>query len=320
MAFNSKQSTIFRQFFLSIPRFVHRPIQYALAPLFKDPTFYANSKYFRKEFKSEDGIIKDIYDGKVNQKHCVPITNVKGGHSLIFESDGVSPYGSGSSTFWPIFLAVNELPKSLRFLFRYMLCIGCWSGSAPDFNVFLSPFLKEIKDLYEKGVTLKTPKGKSIVVKAIIAPFTCDLSAKSKIFGTIGFGGFFGCLQCKNHGEKLTAKRFYYPTSVGEDEDVSELNKRRTDAEMRQLADDLSQDLVELSEDELIGMKYRTILFDFPVFEFVSGQTWDWMHGFCLGIFKTIMLLMFLSNYSKEKWYLEKVIHILQKRSKALKN
>lgn len=60
------------------------------------------------------GSIRDLYDGQLYRKHqrfLLEPANV----SLTINTDGVAIFRSSNSSLWPVWIQVNELPKSKRY-------------------------------------------------------------------------------------------------------------------------------------------------------------------------------------------------------------
>lgn len=75
-----------------------------------------NLKYRFHRETSNDGSIKDVYDGKLHKMFSGPggflasATNI----SLLGNTDGVALIRSSSYGVWPVFLVINELSPLMR--------------------------------------------------------------------------------------------------------------------------------------------------------------------------------------------------------------
>ena len=68
----------------------------------------------RSRRKSTPDILEDVYDGaqyKLHQDFLSIPCNV----SLICNTDGVAIFRSSTTSLWPVWLAINELPKNERY-------------------------------------------------------------------------------------------------------------------------------------------------------------------------------------------------------------
>ena len=70
------------------------------------------------------GVIQDVYDGRQYKNHAqfllYPV-NV----SLILNTDGVAAFKSSMKSFWPVWLAINELSKAERYVCRGLCMLVC---------------------------------------------------------------------------------------------------------------------------------------------------------------------------------------------------
>ena len=55
----------------------------------------------------------DIYDGKEYKKHSAFLSQ-PGNVSFTLNTDGIAMYRSSSISIWPVWLVINELPKTMR--------------------------------------------------------------------------------------------------------------------------------------------------------------------------------------------------------------
>ena len=80
------------------------------------PGQFENLKYRFHRETSDDGSIKDVYDGKLYKMFSGPhgflasATNI----SLLGNTDGVALIRSSSYGVWPVFLVINELSPLQR--------------------------------------------------------------------------------------------------------------------------------------------------------------------------------------------------------------
>ena len=61
------------------------------------------------------GVIQDVYDGEQYMKHSGFLSN-PANVSLTCNTDGVAIFRSSSVSIWPVWLALNELPKAMRYV------------------------------------------------------------------------------------------------------------------------------------------------------------------------------------------------------------
>lgn len=80
-----------------------------------------------------DGVISDVYDAEGYQCHREFLSH-PANISMLLNTDGVAVFNSSSVSMWPIWLQINELPVSQRYLYHaisacihniYKLCYIC---------------------------------------------------------------------------------------------------------------------------------------------------------------------------------------------------
>lgn len=71
--------------------------------------------FIMNQLPSESALLTDIRDGKL-YKSLVESGHIRVGSTitLTFNTDGIPVFKSSKSSFWPIFLTVNELPYKIR--------------------------------------------------------------------------------------------------------------------------------------------------------------------------------------------------------------
>ena len=90
-----------------------------LAPFIPlDPEFVQGLRYRFQRVKRDDKNIEDVYDGAVYQSKCGPGGFLSEPYNLSVKlnTDGVAIFHSSQFGVWPLFLLVNELPPSLRYV------------------------------------------------------------------------------------------------------------------------------------------------------------------------------------------------------------
>jgi len=119
-------------------------------------------------------------------------------------ADGVNYNKSSSKTIWALLSSIVELPQLLRESHENIIAHSLWSGSNPDFNVFLECYNKQTSDLLEKGLNFR---GRNIRFK--IHFFCGDAPAICKICKSIQFNGKFGCIKCLHPSFRLNKTTIY---------------------------------------------------------------------------------------------------------------
>ena len=73
-------------------------------------TWEALQQWFRRRKHAE---IEDIYDGTEYKRHISFLSN-PANISFVLNTDGVAIYTSSKISVWPVWLVINELPRSMR--------------------------------------------------------------------------------------------------------------------------------------------------------------------------------------------------------------
>ncbi|XP_044738485.1 uncharacterized protein LOC123300077 [Chrysoperla carnea] len=170
--------------------------------------------------------------------------------------DGMSFSKSSNSQFWPLLAAIEADFYTEPFL------IGLFHGfSKPnDFNVYINPFVDEMKDLQNNGIMINN-KTIDVRLNAII----CDAPARAYLTLTKSHSGYFGCSKCIQEGEWDGYVNF------------PEINNPlRTDESFRN----------QQQEDYHLG---ESLLLDLD-FDMVSQIPLDYQHLICLGVTKRLLL------------------------------
>lgn len=67
--------------------------------------------------------------------------------SIMFNSDGAAVFSGRQSSLWPVWILVNNIHPTQRFLGENLILCALWFGKmSPDFSMFLMPF-KSYKNL-----------------------------------------------------------------------------------------------------------------------------------------------------------------------------
>ena len=77
-----------------------------------------------------DGKIRDVYDGCLYRKH-LNFLSTPGHVSFMMNTDGVQIFRSSTTSIWPIWLVMNELPPNERYM--YSITVG---DKASNFQQF----------------------------------------------------------------------------------------------------------------------------------------------------------------------------------------
>ena len=111
-------------------------------------------------------------------------------HLLLF-IDAATYNKSGNRSQWFVYSAIAELPPDKRYAIQNVVFHSSWSGSNPDFNVFLEKYNHEIDQLINKGLETNLNH-----YKFKIHLFIADAPARAKGCVCSSFNGKYGCIKC----------------------------------------------------------------------------------------------------------------------------
>ena len=190
--------------------------------------------------------------------------------------------------FWPVQLAIVNLPPNIRFNRKFIILASVWYGpNKPDMNILLKPILSKLNELLQRGKLINTSDGrKTMKCKLLLCVF--DLPARAMAVNMIQFNGYYGCLICLDKGVHKYKKHLYLPT---------EPHKERSMLEMIRYA------LEAVAKGETIkGVKGPTILSDY--IDIVMQVVIDYMHCVLLGVVKQPLDIWLDSSNHSEEYYI----------------
>lgn len=178
--------------------FLHIPLKDQLCNLFSGPLFYELQRDCR-----EGDTLSDVTSGRVHkmlrEKGIISNYDI----SLQWNADGVQAFKSSKISMCPLQVSINELNYRLRK--ENILLAGMWAATEkPVLNLFLKPFIDELKDLHENGFECLPPNfDEPIIVKVhtILAPV--DSVERCALQNIHQFNGRYGCSLCLNPGEHV---------------------------------------------------------------------------------------------------------------------
>ena len=138
------------------PYFLTLNIKHQLKQLFEDPLVQPYIQYKKFRTKDDTNNIEDIYDGKIyrNLSSSGNILADDRNFSYILNTDGCQAADSSTTTVWPVYMKIVELPPEIRN--KHLILAGLWvNAEKPVMNIFLQPFISELNDLSSKGVDWK---------------------------------------------------------------------------------------------------------------------------------------------------------------------
>jgi hypothetical protein len=171
----------------------------------------------------------------------------------------------------------------LRESHENIIAHSLWSGSNPDFNVFLEYYNKETSELLENGLEFR---GKLIRFK--IHFFCGDSPATCKICKSTQYNGKFGCIHCL-HPTSRIGKRTVYPFN-------NQITNRSNELYENQVKECIENgERVEGIKDQAFLSLWLTIPEDI---------TFEYMHGSLIGSFKKMFCQPLLTSNHGEEFYI----------------
>lgn len=236
----------------------------------------------------------DIVNGKFYQDLRAKGVIGENDITLQWSADGVSLFNSSNVSIWPIQVSINELPYRKR-RNNVLLC-GLWlrDDNKVNMNVFLRPFVDELKSLHTRGFLSPTRLSEEpvlIKVHVLLAPV--DTIARNKIQNLTQFNGSYGCSYCLLEGER---------TLVGRSQATV---YRGAVARLRNAA--LHRVHVRIAVEQgtpIRGVKGPSVISILPVFDIIDSLPPDFMHCGVLGVIETFFKEWMKSGNHEEDWYL----------------
>lgn len=165
--------------------------------------FLDNWESLQREKKSNDGSIRDIWDGAalkplVNNDRYFSSPNHL---ALSISTDGVPLFKSSSMSLWPVYLLILNFPASIRAYTENIILCGLFIGSTkPDMKLLLEPIIEGLNKLSSVGASVSIPDGE-LIIRAKLVMGIFDLPAKESVLCSKQFNGEYTCSVCLHPGK-----------------------------------------------------------------------------------------------------------------------
>lgn len=274
--------------------FTYIPVEQQLKEIVESNTDEILSYY--SKVKNENDI-SDIHNAKIfenaQKKHPNAILL-----PLIINTDGVKVYKSQTKSLWLILFYQCYLKPTSRYKPSNVLVVAAhFGGKKPDMKTFFYPFLKEMREIYDKGGLYKFHNGNRLQFMPLILGVCCDLPAKSELQGMIGHAGRFACGYCLHPGIPIKEK--------DDKKSVIRYINGSNDYRLRS-HDDIIQTYRELNSNSINGVKSVSSMVAAVEFDLINGFAIDPMHCVYLGVVKKLFCLWLDTKYHSEEFYIKK--------------
>ncbi len=179
-----------------------------------------------QEWRNRDtvhGTYSDIYDGKLWQKvqDDYGFFGNEYDMGLLMNFDFFQPFKNRSKSVGVFYLALLNLPRSIRYHSSNLICAGIIPSlefidekgktrhEPKCMNNFLEPLVTELKALWRVGRLIHTHENPGgVLMHAMLMGVACDSPAARKISGFLAHSALFGCTRCYHKfpgkvGEKM---------------------------------------------------------------------------------------------------------------------
>jgi len=246
---------------------------------------------------STNEVLRDVWDGAALKPLVAQGQFFSDKHhlALSLSTDGIPLFKSSKLSLWPVYLIILNLPiKYIRTKSQNIVLCGVWAGpTKPLMNNLLDPILNSIEQLSTSGVSMVSPSGNNMTIRARLVMGIFDLPAKAAVLAAKQFNGKFGCSVCLHPGKRLnTNSRVYLPDAIYPNR--THLHVVRAAAEAIQTGTCIQG---VYGESPLSGS-----------IDLVNSIPIDYMHCVLEGVTKWILNAWFDSKHHSEPYYLGRCI------------
>ena len=165
--------------------------------------------------------LADVYDGAIWKEFLTvngnPFLSECHNYGLLLNVDWLQPYKHLQYKVGVIYLAILNLPRSIRYKRENIILVGIIPGpSEPHLtiNSYLSPLVSDLLDFWN-GVEFQLCNGGTAVFKCALLGVACDLPAARKTCGFLSVSANFGCSRCYQPSHVVLVPEIAMITSKG---------------------------------------------------------------------------------------------------------
>ncbi len=281
--------------------YCHKDVTSQIETIMKRPGY---EKYCRdwKERKSVPGTYEDIYDGKVWKEVQDDYGFFANDHDmgLLMNFDFFQPFKNRNKSVGVIYLALLNLPRSIRYHSSNMIVAGIIPSldyidhtgktkhEPKSMNNFLRPLVDELNELWRIGRPIDTfehPNG--VLMHAMLLCVSCDSPASRKLVGFLSHSALKGCTKCYHEFKGKVGEKTYhgYEKHLWEPRD-NNTHRKHCNA-IRNAQNEKQKGDLETKH----GCRY-SVLLDLDYFDAIRHNAIDAMHNLYLGIAKSFFELL----------------------------
>ena len=216
--------------------------------------------------------------------------------ALVVSTDGVPLFKSSSTSLWPVYLVILNLPPSIRMNAENVLMAGLWYGKKPPMRLLLTPIMESLSQFSTLGIRISTPRG-LVTYRTKLVMGVFDLIAKKDVLCAKQFNGKYGCSVCLNPGTLISrSTRAYLPGNF----------ELRTHGTV----------VAAAKEAERNGEAVQGVVSSSPmtsIINLVDSVPVDYMHAVLEGMTRTLLNAWFLSCNHGEPYYLGSKLSAIDK-------
>ena len=260
--------------------------------------FYQQCQHWYQT-SSDCSMLSDVYDGEIwrqffPSQEKEPVLDKNNGICFMLNIDWFQPFKHRIYSIGVLYLAIINLPRSVRFKRENIIIVGLIPGpSEPKLNInsYLSPLVSELLVLWH-GIDFTTHDAGTQNIRCALLCIGCDLPAGRKACGFLSYNANLGCSRCYcNFGTGIFGRQNY--SGFDRSKWNSRDNKKHRIA-IESILKCKTKTTRNHKEREL-GCRYSCLL-QLPYFDPVRMLIIDPMHNLYLGTTKYIFNLWIERN------------------------